>query len=200
MRTSDVDILIVPGWSNSGPDHWQSRWQRNLKTARRIEQADWLAPERESWVSRIVEEVERSTRPAVLVAHSLGVAAVLHAAPRLDLARLAGAFLIAPSDLDALADWPGDDGQDWHAIARSFAPMPTAHLPFPARVIASSDDAFCSIARAQALGAMWGADVSILAKAGHINSASGHGPWPEGLLSFGMFLKSLDGAVAGRSH
>jgi hypothetical protein len=29
------------------------------------------------------------------------------------------------------------------------------------------------------------------ANAGHINSSSGHGPWPEGLLSFGTFLKPL---------
>ena len=41
MRTSDADILMVPGWNGSGPDHWQSRWERNLKTARRIEQDDW---------------------------------------------------------------------------------------------------------------------------------------------------------------
>jgi predicted alpha/beta hydrolase family esterase len=200
MRTGDIDILIVPGWSNSGPDHWQSRWQRNLRTARRVEQANWLTPDRESWVARIVEEVARAARPAVLVAHSLGVAAVLHAAPRLDLTRLAGAFLVAPSDLDSLASWPRDEDQDWSAIAGSFAPMPAVRIAFPARVIASSDDAFCSIERAQALGALWGADVSILANAGHINAASGHGPWPEGLLSFGLFLKSLDGPVAGTSH
>lgn len=197
MRTSDVDILIVPGWSSSGHDHWQSRWERNLKTARRVEQADWLAPDRDGWVDRIVSEVARSTRPAVLVAHSLGVAAVLHAAPLLDPARIAGAFLIAPSDLDALDLWPRDNEQDWETIVASFAPMPIARLPFPARVIASSDDAFCSISRAHTLGALWGADVSILANSGHINAESGHGPWPEGLLSFGMFLKELNGAVAG---
>ena len=191
MRTSDVDILIVPGWSGSGPDHWQSRWERNLKTARRVAQADWHRPDREAWVARIAEEVERSQRPAVLVAHSLGVAAVLHAAPRLDLSRVAGAFMVSPSDLDALASWPCDGGQDWAGIAAGFAPMPAARLPFPSRVIASSDDPFCSIERAQALGAQWGADVSILARAGHINTDSGHGPWPEGLLTFGLFLRSL---------
>ena len=191
MRTSDVDILIIPGWSNSGPDHWQSRWQRNLKTARRVEQADWYAPDRASWTGRIVEEVGRSTRPAVLVAHSLGVAAVLHAASRLDLGKVAGAFLVAPSDTDAIDQWPRDQGQSWDEIAGSFAPMPTAVLPFSARVIASSNDAFCSVARAHEMGALWGADVSILANAGHINTESEHGPWPEGLLSFGTFLKSL---------
>ena len=38
MKTSEADILIIPGWSSSGPDHWQTRWEKNLKTARRVEQ------------------------------------------------------------------------------------------------------------------------------------------------------------------
>ena len=33
--------------------------------------------------------------------------------------------------------------------------------------------------------------------AGHINAASGHGPWPEGALQFGMFLKQLGNVEAG---
>ena len=85
---------------------------------------------------------------------------------------------------------PGE-GQDWEEIVETFAPMPAARLPFPTKVISSSDDAFCSIARAQSLGEGWGADVSIVANAGHLNTASGHGPWPEGLLTFGGFLRGL---------
>ena len=27
MRIADIDILMVPGWTGSGPDHWQSRWE-----------------------------------------------------------------------------------------------------------------------------------------------------------------------------
>lgn len=191
MRTADVDILIVPGFADSGHDHWQSRWARNLKTARRVEQADWFAPDREVWVGEIVAAVAAATRPAVLVGHSLGVAAILHAADHVGRGRVAGAFLVAPSDLDAVATWPREEGQDWERIIASFAPMPMATLPFPARVLASSNDSFCSVARAQEMAAAWGADVSVIADGGHINAASGHGPWPEGLLTFGMFLKGL---------
>ena len=50
MRTSDVDILIVPGLTGSGPDHWQTRWQERLKTARRVEQDDWDRPQRAAWL------------------------------------------------------------------------------------------------------------------------------------------------------
>ena len=44
MRVRDIDVLIVPDWAGAGPDHWQSRWERNLSTARRVEQADWDTP------------------------------------------------------------------------------------------------------------------------------------------------------------
>ncbi|WP_202110586.1 alpha/beta hydrolase, partial [Brucella abortus] len=26
MKVKDADILIIPGYTNSGPDHWQTRW------------------------------------------------------------------------------------------------------------------------------------------------------------------------------
>jgi predicted alpha/beta hydrolase family esterase len=183
MRSSDVDILIVPGWTNSGPDHWQSRWERNLKTARRVEQADWDTPRIGDWVDRIVAEVNASTRPVVFVAHSCGITAVATAAPKLAGSLVAGAFLVAPADFEGRDLWPSTDG--------GFAPMPLDPLPFPSKLIGSSTDAFCTVERAQAFGRAWGSDVSIVADAGHLNTASGHGPWPEGLLSFGAFLKLL---------
>jgi len=52
MNTSEVDILIIPGLTDSGPDHWQSRWQRKLKTAVRVKQADWDRPLIGDWVGR----------------------------------------------------------------------------------------------------------------------------------------------------
>ena len=183
MRTSDIDMLIVPGWTNSGPDHWQSRWQRHFKSARRIEQADWDTPRLADWVERIVAEVAAATRPVVLGAHSCGVSAIVHAAPRLVPSRLMGAFLVAPPDLD--------DADNWLAKEGGFAPVPMVPLPFPSRIIGSSDDPYCSIERTWAFGAAWGSDTSIIANAGHLNTASGHGPWPEGLLTFGLFLRSL---------
>ena len=49
MKTADVDILIIPGWSSSGPDHWQTRWETRLPNARRVEQEDWYKPTRDGW-------------------------------------------------------------------------------------------------------------------------------------------------------
>lgn len=192
MRSGDVDILLVPGWGNSGPDHWQSRWERNLRTARRIVQDSWDQPLEEAWSARIREAVSEATRPVVLVGHSLGVAAIVHAAKSIGEGLVAGAFLVGPADTDIIARWPLPEGlTSWPVDLQTFAPMPVARLPFPARIICSSNDAFCATERAQQLAAAWGGDLTIIANAGHINAESGHGPWPDGLLSFGMFLKNL---------
>lgn len=192
MRTSEVEILIVPGWSGSGPDHWQSRWERSLKTARRIEQQHWRDPQREAWVSRIMTAVAEAKLPPVLVAHSLGVAAVAHAAAKMPRGLVAGALLVAPADVDNARAWPLTDGEMLPAAETGFAPLPRAPLPFPALVIASSDDPYCAQARAQHLAEAWGAGFVDAGALGHINTASGHGPWPDGLLRFGSFLQGLD--------
>ncbi len=184
MKTSDIDILIVPGWTNSGPDHWQSRWQRKLATARRVEQADWEQPMIGDWVGRIIEAVAAASRPAVIVAHSCGVSAAVHAAHKLPPGMVAGAFLVAAPDLDGSELWPARHG--------GFAPVPLSRLPFPAALVASADDPYCSLPRAREFAAAWGATLIEAGNAGHLNSASGHGPWPEGLMRFGWFLKQLE--------
>jgi uncharacterized protein len=191
MKTSDVEILIVPGWLNSGPDHWQSRWERNLVTARRIDQDDWHVPDKDRWVDNIVTAVSAAERPVALVAHSLGVIAVAYAAPALDRTKMAGAFLVAPADVDNSARWPENQGHKWPADSFGFAPAPLSPLGFPALVLAASDDPYCSQDRAKALAGAWGAEFVDAGQAGHIADQSGHGPWPDGLLRFGKFLAKL---------
>jgi uncharacterized protein len=181
MRVSDADILIVPGLGGSGPDHWQSRWQARLSTARRIEQDDWESPSRSEWVERIVRESRASTRPSILVAHSLGVIAVAHAAPALP--DVVAAFLVAPSDWERPGLIPG--------VRHDFAPIPRDPLPFPTVLVASRNDPFCEIGRASDFAEAWGSDFVDAGEAGHINPESGQGPWPEGLMRFAGFLSKL---------
>jgi predicted alpha/beta hydrolase family esterase len=191
MRTSDVDILIVPGWQGSGPRHWQSRWERNLRTARRVVQQDWERPDKDAWVGTIIKAVAETNRPAVLVAHSLGVIAVAHAAGKLPPGAVAGAFLVSAPDLDGTGSWPRAERDAWPADGFGFPPVPMTAVPFPATLLASSDDPYCRIERARHFAAAWGAHLVEVGDAGHINETSGHGPWPEGVLRFGGFLGRL---------
>ena len=187
MRASEADILVIPGLGGSGPDHWQSRWEAKIPAVRRVVQADWEKPELDTWRDRIVEEVERAARPVVLVAHSLGVLAAVHAAPFLakgeSSGKVKGAFLVAPPSIEVLA------GLD--ALDPAFLTVPGEPLPFPSLVIASRDDPFASFSDSEALAGTLGAELIDAGFSGHINSESGHGPWPEGLLRLAGFMKTL---------
>ena len=69
MNSSNV--LLLPGWQNSGPRHWQSLWEREHGYTR-VDQHDWMRPRRGDWIARLEEVLLAQTGPAVLVAHSLG--------------------------------------------------------------------------------------------------------------------------------
>ncbi|MDX9970203.1 MAG: alpha/beta hydrolase, partial [Hydrogenophaga sp.] len=49
---SSPTVVIVPGWRNSGPGHWQSLWTERLPNVLRVEQDDWVSPLKHAWVAR----------------------------------------------------------------------------------------------------------------------------------------------------
>ncbi|MBW3098842.1 RBBP9/YdeN family alpha/beta hydrolase [Pseudohoeflea coraliihabitans] len=182
MKVADADILIVPGYKNSGPGHWQSRWQDKISTARRVEQAEWSKPVCEDWTAKLVETVDAARRPVVIVAHSLGVATFVQAAQR--FARpVAGAFLVAPPEVD------NPDIRPRHLM--TFGPYPEDPLPCPSIVIASRNDPFGSFEHAGEIANAWGSLFIDAGQSGHIDVESGHGPWPEGTMVFARFLSRL---------
>lgn len=186
MRTSDVDILTVSGRTVPNPDDWLSRWQRNFKTARPVDPIGSHHPRRDASTASLIAAIGQAQRPAIVVAHGLGVVALAHAAPFFDPVKLAGAFLVAPIDLHA-----PENGDAQIAMAHGFAPVSLALLPFRSTLIASSNDPYCSIERAETFAVACGSAFINAGDLGHIDSQSGHGPWPDGLLRFGLFLKSL---------
>ncbi|MFG0602601.1 RBBP9/YdeN family alpha/beta hydrolase [Delftia sp. WSY_4] len=161
-------IIIVPGWRNSGPDHWQSLWAQQLPHAERVEQDDWLVPHREPWVAALEQLVLSRPEPVVLAAHSLGCITAAHMGPEAS-ARVQGALLVGPADPERRAQ------------LADFAPVPYAPLPYRSVLVASSNDPYCPIRRAGAYARAWGSEFVRLQNAGHINVESGFGDWPLGL-------------------
>ena len=184
MKISETDLLVVPGLGNASPDDWQGRWLARMPTARRVEQSDWRKPRREAWVAALVAAVDAADKPVVLIAHSVGVLTVAHAAPLLDKGKVLGAFMVGVSDWErpAMAKKFGKHG---------FDPVPLAPLGFPAVLLASSNDPTCDPGRAEAWANAWGARFVEVGACGHFNAASGQGPWPEGLLAFAKFIQPL---------
>lgn len=167
-------VLIVPGWTNSGPEHWQSIWQLRNRDWLRVEQLDWDRPDLESWVSQLdhaVREAAALGRAPVLVGHSLGALLVAIWATRNPDPRAAAALLVAPADVER-PDTPQE--------LRCFAPIPCSPLPFLTVLAASRTDPFLSWERAVSLAGAWGASLHDCGDAGHLNTAAGFGPWPDG--------------------
>ena len=94
-------ILLLPGWQNSGPGHWQTRWE-SVHGDHRVEQHEWMRPLRGDWSARLEEEVLASPGQVVFAAHSLGCILVAAWAARFIDAG-AGGHLNAES---GLGDWP----------------------------------------------------------------------------------------------
>jgi uncharacterized protein len=166
-------ILNVPGLKNSGPDHWQSHWERQYpQHFRRVEQDNWLEPEREAWVQRLGEVVAQY-RPEelVLVGHSVGCATIVHAVKRWSWP-LKGVLLVGPSDVEH---------PQYPAYIRNFSPMPLELLPFPSLVVASDNDPVVSLQRATYFAGCWGSEMEVVRQAGHFLPKEGYGPWIQGL-------------------
>ena len=162
-----TSIIIVPGWRDSGPGHWQTLWAERLPQARRVVQDDWHTPTRSAWVARLEETVLEQPGPVVIVAHSLGCITTAHMKPEA-AARVRGALLVAPADPER------------RAVLSDFAPVPYAALPYRSILVASSNDPYCPIRLAGAYARAWGSEFVRLQNAGHINVDSGHGEWPLG--------------------
>jgi hypothetical protein len=172
-------VLLLPGWQNSGPTHWQSRWER-VHGYERVQQHDWVRPLRGDWIARLQDVVLGHTAhqapdaPAdmVLVGHSLGCLLVAAWAAHTQLARhIRGALLVAPGD---------PQREELAGVLGSWTQIPQAPLPFPSLLLGSQDDPYCSFARAQSFASAWGSRFIDCGLCGHINADSGLGDWPQG--------------------
>jgi predicted alpha/beta hydrolase family esterase len=170
-KLEGFQVLVVPGLHGSGPGHWQTLWERDHPDWRRVEQRDWAHPDVEDWVSALDQAVGSTQRPVILVAHSLGCITVAHWGCRQRVTSIAGALLVAPANVERESR-P-------ECVAR-FAPIPRSRLRFPSLLVGSENDPHGDLPFAQALAASWGSRFANAGCLGHINLASGHGPWIEG--------------------
>jgi predicted alpha/beta hydrolase family esterase len=163
-------ILIVPGRGGSGPEHWQSLWTDKF-SAHRVEHGEWNAPVASKWIKTFDEALAACPEPPVIVAHSLGCILIAHWADQCSRP-VKAAMLVAPPDVESDAHTSPE--------AHVFRPIPMRPLTFPSTVVASSNDPRCDITRAHLFAQAWEADFHNVGEKGHINIASGFGPWTEG--------------------
>jgi predicted alpha/beta hydrolase family esterase len=136
-------VLILPGWQDSGPGHWQSLWEAR-HGFERVQQADWMWPRRGDWMARLDEVLLADTEPRSARWpwwRTAWAATWWPPGPPIRSTRrgCAAALLVALPDT-ARADMPPQLAS-WRVIARQ-------RLPFAAQVVYSDDDPYCAPERA----------------------------------------------------
>jgi predicted alpha/beta hydrolase family esterase len=157
-------LVIVPGLHGSGAEHWQSWLHGQVAGAVRVEQEAWSTPDLECWSDRVADSVAAlGAGPHVVVAHSFGCLATVRALARRPSLDIAQVLLVAPAEPNRFD------------VA---AALPSTRLAVRSCVVASDDDPWMSATHAHAWALRWGSDWINLGNAGHINVASGYGPFP----------------------
>jgi predicted alpha/beta hydrolase family esterase len=163
-------VLLVPGISNSGPEHWQSLWEARHAGVRRVHQRDWEHPACAEWLATLDDAIRRLDTAPVLVAHSLGCLLVAHWAAQSDRA-VHGMLLVAV---------PDPQGVSFPKEATGFSPVPMTLRARRVTVVSSADDPYSSPEFVSRCVDRWSAEHVRIGAKGHINSSSGLGDWPRG--------------------
>ena len=171
-------VLLVPGLRDHVAEHWQTLLQAQLPACRSV------APRGRDDLdcARRVQAIEQAAQavqgPLVLVAHSGGCIMLAHWARQTRRA-VQGALLATPPDFESPmpAGYPTMD----QLQRGGWLPVPRERLPFRSIVAISRNDPLGEAGRVAALAADWGSETVDLGEVGHLNPASGHGPWPEAL-------------------
>ena len=172
-----IHTVIVPGVGGSEHDHWQSWLQRQLKSCSRVQQQDWNKPVLHEWIEQFVKTVQAIQEPIQIVAHSFGcltTVAALAQHPELNQ-NIKNLVLVAPANPARFGD-AGFARESQNDYQQYFHQL---KLQVPTQMIISENDPWLNFQDALQLAKAWKIKPKNLGQVGHINVASGFGPFPE---------------------
>ena len=164
-------IVIVPGYTNAGPAHWQTYIERKYHNVVRVKQDDWLSPVRERWISGLNNTIKQIQGDMLLVGHSCGANVIVQWAQQYQNPNIKGALLVAPADIDSPNALPAITVQ---------RPLPMQPLPFRSMVVYSDNDGHTSLARSEYFADSWGSERVLYKGASHFHTEAGFGDWADG--------------------
>jgi len=185
MTQRRPQLLIVPGLRDHVAQHWQTHLAAAWPGAVTVEP---LTQDKLSCAARVQaleDTLARLEGPVILAAHSAGVMIVAHWA-RDHRRPIRGALLATPADLDSglPAGYPTREQLD----ENGWLPVPRQPLPFRSLIAASTNDPLARFERVVGLARDWGGQLVNVGDVGHLNPASGYGPWPRAMELLDEFL------------
>jgi len=167
-------VVIVPGLRDHVENHWQTHLHRELPQSVCVPRLQMHKLSCRAWVDALDATIAAAAGPVLLVAHSAGVMMVAHWA-RQQRRAILGALLVTPPDFGV----PLPEGYPApHVLEENgWLPTPMERLPFPSIVAASTNDPLARFTRTIGLARAWGSKLVRLGNVGHMNPASGFGPW-----------------------
>ncbi len=180
--------VFLPGFGNSIGEHWQNQWFKKLPNSYWLEQEHWNEPECTAWVACLQSCVQNINEPIIFISHSLGCLTVVEWVEHdksenhtQNIAKISGAFMVAvPDPLNSNVP----------PSIRGYSKYPLTPLPFPSKMIASTNDPYCNVRRTEFFAKNWGSELEFIGAQGHINTSAGFGEWNEGLAILQQWRKS----------
>ena len=172
-----IHTVIVPGVGGSEYAHWQSWLQRQLMSCSRVQQSDWNSPILQNWVTEFVKTVAPIQDDIQIVAHSFGcliTVAALAQYPELQT-KIKNVVLVAPANPARF----GESGFARHSLTDYKQYFHQLSIDVPTTLLISENDPWLGYVDALQLAQAWKLTPINLGQVGHINVASGFGPFPE---------------------
>ena len=170
----NLTFVLVPGLRDHVEEHWQTYLQKELPRAVTVPPLERDKLSRSARVEALAQTLKSVEGPVVLIAHSAGAITTVHWAMQ-SQRPVRGALLATPSNLGVSLPQGYPSLEDLQA--NQWTPIPRAPLPFPTIVAASRNDPLARFEWAQQMASAWGARLADLGEVGHLNPASGYGPW-----------------------
>ena len=173
-------VLIVPGLRDHVDAHWQTLLAADLQARGRKVRTVPPMGRADLDCAAKVEAIEREAQalegPLIVVAHSGGCIMLAHWAQQTRRA-VHAALLVTPPDFEEAL--PAGYPTPGELKDNGWLPVPRDPLPFPSITAASRNDPLGRYERVQELAHDWGSLLADLGEVGHLNPASGYGPWPQ---------------------
>ncbi|WP_434339850.1 RBBP9/YdeN family alpha/beta hydrolase [Motilimonas cestriensis] len=175
-------IVNVPGYTNAGPQHWQTIIENKYRNVVRVQQDNWENPIREQWIMGVNNTVSQIEGNVILVGHSCGAVAIaqwalqyaktnVYEGSNVNGSKVIGALLVAPADIDA------DSAIKPIQVQR---PLPKEQLPFSTILAYSDNDDHTALERSLWMVDQWGSQGVLFKGASHFHTEAGFGEWLAG--------------------